>query len=482
MDKQTKAIKAQNEQAANIEAARAKQQEKKRQNVQMRKTKAAMNTAAVNRTRSVCGKAWAKLFTKSPDRSYTCVRTRTLTKGKQGTSAEHAYAHNLRTMPTNPDHIDPAQSHQNCLVFQRKNADKSPTLPEDILKQYRDRGLLSTRTQAEAVELLFSMSPAVWEAAKPEHKPDLVQAFGTEVHEFVKQGRFEKGRLLQVVVHADEPDASPTCKVVFLPLTPACIRGKKGEGEKPWVKHETDPATGRKAYNEDGTPKMGRVVEVSKRAYGLKTGNDLSALQTEFANHLRRKGWEVQRGRVMEPENHQKHKSTKAWRAGIEAEGQALLDDYRQQGEAKMRELIEEAQRLGDERYAEALAKARDLEQMATQTMAEIEKMRNDIVDAMVILEEYADRELVRVGATKAQIENDRARRSASNQKALEQVEANTGGAVPSRWVSREVKDRMERKAKLENTTQQIAEGLKNPTKGGKPKSASHLTNRNTVP
>lgn len=460
---------------ANSEAQALARRERATQEAKQRRQRALEKRAAV-KAGQVAGKQWGANFTKQPRGVRSCVRARTLKAGKAGGSAAHAYAHNLRTMPTNPDHIDPAQSHQNYLAHQTRHEDGRPVLPGEILAGYKARGLLSGRSESEGVEMLFALSPSLWEAATPEARPELVRAFGDECAAFLRAGKFRYGRLLQVVVHADEPDAAPTCKAVFLPLVPAFVRGKKGEGHKKWMRQELDPATGAGLLNPDGTPKMAAVVEVSRAKFGLSGKQALSDLQTDFANHLRQKGWDIERGEVREPANHQKHRSTKVWRAEQEAE--AIKNRHK---------VVQEAREVADSIVTEAeAAAAAAIEAAKATAAAEIERMKAEAAADIARRKQEAERvcdaterrALAFLSHTRLTVEQVRAdferrekERESVARYAEEKAKAATEGAQRApEFVSRERAEAQRRQAQRDGFTARIAEGLEKPAQQKIPK------------
>lgn len=446
--------------AANAEARAAARKEAARIEAKQRRQRATAKRAAINTGAPVAGRHWGEHFKGTPARSYSFVRTRSLVAGRAGANAAHAYAHNLRQMPTNPDHIDPSLSHQNYIAHQATTPGGAPLLPGDVLNEYRARGLLSERSKAEGVELLFALSPAIWEAAKPEARPALVRAFGDEVKAFMSAGRFRYGRLLQVVAHADEPEAAPNVKAVFLPLMPAHIRGKKGQGPQVWKRQELDPASGAPLFNEDGTPKMGRVMEVTKAPFKLNTKQGLSDLQTEFANHLRARGWHVQRGEVHEPENHQKHKTSKEWRSEQERAALGFQRAAIEEGRAIAESIVNDAEQAA---HAQA---ARIIEEAKAAAAAEVARM----LEAATASADAAERRALQY-LQDARMTADEARAAmAKRQKARDDLERykqerEQPKDSPAGFVSRERAERERRAQARDEASQQIAQGLQNPSK-----------------
>lgn len=363
-----------------------------------RRERAAKARASVNTGAKVGGRSFADYFAKRPGKAVSNVRVRNLLRDKPGHTSTHAEIHNdpARVGVTNADHIDPGRIKDNMQIW--PPAGQPWVKIRDLIDELKAGGQLIQRGKAgkfEGLEALFSLSPEVWESVKPEARDDFARAWGEELRAFIAQ-RFDGARLMHLVLHRDEINASPNAKALILPLVHARTRGAPGEPPK-------------LLCTSDGRP----VFELSKKSLKLDTPEQCSDLQTEFANHLRARGWQVERGQVHEmPKRH--IPSPQFYRQlHSEAENEALgnLKNLQTQIGAKSEEL-NSLQDLIDRLKAKRSAAAREL----SDTKKELEDLKNettktrgDISEAKRALEEIARKRAA------AEISEKKARRDARN-------------------------------------------------------------------
>lgn len=286
-------IKANREHVKNLE-----KEERTKKITQSRREFVKTNTAPIQQENfKIKGKpvSYKSLFKAIPKKNFSIIRIKTHNNKKSATDAfnhierlkEHA---NLSYLNKEPDHAN--TSFLRYLEGGKTQDEKTglellgkPQNPAEIVQQLKEAGRFVSYSKHEftAVEFFLGLSPEIFEQLKDEHKKDFSEKFGAACALFLKE-RFNV-RVCSIRLHQDEQ--TPHVQALLLPLVPAfknASSNKKGERE---------PLT-----NEAGQ----RVLTTSKRAMGLGVSAfELVQLHTEFANYLRKKGFEVSRGEVNEP-------------------------------------------------------------------------------------------------------------------------------------------------------------------------------------
>lgn len=284
-------IKANREHVKNLE-----KEERTKKITQSRREYVKSNTAQIAQENfKIKGKqvSYKSLFKAIPKKNFSIIRIKTHSNKKSATDAfnhierlkEHA---NLSYLNKEPDHAN--TSFLRYLEGGKTQDEKTglellgkPQNPAEIVEKLKSekRFVSYSKHEFTAVEFFMGLSPEIFDQLKDEHKKDFSEKFGAACALFLKE-RFNV-RVCSIRLHQDEQ--TPHVQALLLPLVPAFKKGgDKGEKQP--------------LLNESGQ----RVLTTSKRAIGLGVSAfELVQLHTEFANYLRKKGFEVNRGEVNEP-------------------------------------------------------------------------------------------------------------------------------------------------------------------------------------